>query len=563
MTPTRLALLLTTVGLAWLVTSRVSPRTQPLRAAVERWLPLAVATTGLGWLALRAGLQLWEPAYYGDIGAQQAMAEALALWRGLSLYPGADDPFRYASIYGPALHAFNGAALELGGGALVAPFLAAVLSTLAALALLFASLRAFVGPGPALVAAGITAAYGGALLGWKLVEPGGDALIFLLVTLSLFAAQRRTRAGALVVGACVALLALVKLPAAGYAAVAVAYLSWGRGQARRLAWVGLGGAAAGAVVLATPGFELPGYLAVSRLLASPKHLFSAMGSVRNLPPFLFLTVLPLLWLLGLVRAAQRAGDRTLLLGLGALGCSVATMLAVTMRAGAGPNHLFHLVPAGLFLAGWAARSLSSAEPAAPGRGPTVSALGVVACLAVGVLSNTASSTQATELLVSAPLLTARAIELDAIQRAFAGRELAYVMGSHGYALPDVDFANAALVRAGHPPLLCSTAVADHIRAGLPALPPATRAYMLAHRVALVVEKDNIPLGTPDLYRYYFDDGAVTPLFPAEARAFVAGAYARAGGTAHWDVYDLRPPAPAAVIDRAPARGVQPVNEVSR
>jgi hypothetical protein len=517
-------------------TARSLPPTHRDRVWLERRLLILNAAFGVAAFLGLAAMQVAQPRWFGDIGMEQAVAEALAFWRGMPLYPRADSPFRYASIYGPALHVLNGLALKVTKGWLTAPILVGVACSSTAFALTFLAAQPVLGRRRALLFTGVIAALGVRLLGWKLVGPGGDALLFCLLTMAHFSARTPGVASALGVGACVAAMVLVKIPAGAYAAVAIVQVVTGPGARSRLLALIAGAAAVVVAILLMPGFDLGEYTDMMGLLAAPGHRLSRRGTLMNLPAVFAFTILPLCWLCTLLPKAawrHRGQTRSLLAFAFSLGAS----LIVTARAGSGPNHLFHLAPAAsaIFLR---YRESTPADDAADVT-PLRAALGVVANTAILVAAASVFVFQTAVYQRAYPVIRASSRELEVIRSRLPGREIAYVMMSgNGYGSQRRDFVTSQLVHGGGPLLFCGTAMADHIRAGLPGLPAATRRYLESHRVALVVNHNFVPFRCPDLYRIGFDDGEIAPLFSREVLHYFDRTYRQRMALQFWDVWDL-------------------------
>lgn len=436
-------------------------------------------------------------------------AVAFVFGKGKALYPGLQDPERYAHVYGPVLFFVQWAAFALAGPSILASKAVGAVAILASLAMGFAAYARRAGPVAALAGTALCAVI---YLGFENATfwPRADPLLILIAATALYLETAASDTRALLGIAALAGLA-VNLKITGVAYVLPALLALRRPKP-------LVAAAAIAVVLllAAAPFLLPNvslmhYLVYIRLSARNGLLLVRLQQNLEAAVFLGLPVAFVLRHSGAVSSHTRRSAA----GLAAAVLAVAVAGA---KPGGSPVHLLPFVPIAV--------ALLIDVPDAVWRETSVRAL--MGAFAVAAIV-TASERQGVFIrAVSARPLEPVVRDLREFAQAHPATHIGvgYAGTSYySYARPEIVFATGDY-------LIDAPAVQEYRLSNADVLAPTIRAVERCAERYWLIPRDGEPFGVPNAYA----PRGPADVFPAEFRARFRRHHTKVGETAYFDVW---------------------------
>lgn len=299
----------------------------------------ATALIAIGWITFSCIFYVLSPNYFDHCEPTIASLSWIALNGGQDLYPSAEAASRYSFHYGPLTYLVHSLIFITAGPSIIASKSMGAIACLISLCLIFFSTRSTLSSNLALLITGISATL---ILGfynygyWNRPDP----FLLLLTSISVFFLSTKSSKASLYAGvACIALAVNFKLHGFVYFLPLFAHVIKKISVKEvniRILFLTF------AALLCFP-FLLPSISTLNYfnlLSMASKHGFDSGIFLDNLQ-FIFITFLPISWLIWLNRKKFNAGDRQFFLfGF----ASIALVLVPASKAGAGPHHFIPFLP---------------------------------------------------------------------------------------------------------------------------------------------------------------------------------------------------------------------------
>jgi hypothetical protein len=478
-----------------------------LSPALTGWLQprlariLLVSCAALAFVYVATALHHVFTTDFRDHVEVSVIDTARLLGTGAPLYHELDTASRYALLYGPNCFLALWAAMRLLPDPVLAPKLCAALFALAALALVFATMRRSI---VCRQARWLGLAYFCAmclLVGYRLVWVRSDSQLLFWVALGLWASlHRSTWLAFLLVGACAGAAFDAKLHGILYFLPIVAVLL-PRGRVRH--WAALAGL--GVLVAAAPFLLIPSVSASNYLLwlkMASRHGFGLLLPLSVAMTLGFMLMPLALAAVGHVadmaperrRELFRATRVQLILAV----LAVAAIFVVSSKNGAGEWHLIPLLPTGAWLLAALLDRDSLWESRLPFRGLAGSAWAAVLILALANAGFVLCDVGAVYLRTEPAALDLSMADARALAAKFPGQNVAVGYGEN----KDFPASFARLALPVQEKLMLDAAALMDMRLSRVGLPPSTVTALSDGAVQVwLIPKNSVPFAMVDLFRH--------------------------------------------------------------